>query len=139
VIAGIVIAYVLLVLPYVIWRRAYFGAWLPNTWYAKAGGPADIARGVTYLADAARAFGVVLLPFPFLLLRQGGRREHLIPATVIAGYLAWVVWVGGDGLAMYRFIVPLLPILFLLVADAFETIPVRARPHPAPSERRAHP
>jgi arabinofuranosyltransferase len=39
-----------LVIPLVLWRRAYYGAWVPNTFFAKTGGGLhQLSRGVGYL------------------------------------------------------------------------------------------
>jgi hypothetical protein len=45
------------------------------------------------------------------LTRQPG---GLIGWTVVAGYTSYVVLVGGDYMAMYRFMVPVLPLLYVL-------------------------
>src|SRR4029079_19445781 len=43
--------------PFVIFRRAYFGDWLPNTYYAKTGAPlADrLALGLDYVGSTCAA------------------------------------------------------------------------------------
>ena len=39
--------------PYLLWRHAYYGYWVPNTFYAKAGGTsgAVAAMGAGYLRE----------------------------------------------------------------------------------------
>jgi hypothetical protein len=124
------------------WRWSYFGYPLPNTFYAKTGGTlAQYARGARYVWLFAQHY---LLPWaPLLALAwlspgagSGGRegrlarergglavslREHSLLATcaVVAGcYALYIAWVGGDYMAMYRFFVPTLPLLYLLLASA---------------------
>lgn len=109
---------------YFAWRYGYYGFLLPNTFYAKVGSSADqVLRGLAYL----RAFlPVVAGPLLFLaaagaldrdLLRSQARRLMLI--GVYSGY---VVLVGGDHMPVHRFLVPLLPIFFLVMRDAFVSL-----------------
>src|SRR5258705_8954199 len=55
-------------LPFLIFRRIYFGDWLPNTWYAKTGlglaANLDLGRLYTlpFLASIAPSFGWIALP-----------------------------------------------------------------------------
>ena len=41
--------------------------------------------------------------------------------TLLAVYTAYIVWVGGDYMAMYRFFAPVIPLLYLLVGRAAAT------------------
>lgn len=118
-----------LILPWLLWRRAYYDAWLPNTWHAKTGGGvAAVERGLAYLGGGALACGVVLLLLPFALLRRGGERRHAAAAISAAAWFAYVLLVGGDGLAMYRFFVPVLPLVALLAGDAIAALWRERRP-----------
>lgn len=91
-------------------RLAYYGDLVPNTFHAKAGGgPAQWVRGGRYLAaylsdrdGLAVAAGLLV----FGLARGGAWR---LASAVVATLWAGVVWVGGDGLPMYRFAVTPLP------------------------------
>jgi hypothetical protein len=101
---------------YFLWRWNYFGHLLPNTFYAKVdAGGSQIGRGFGYL----NAFGSDLgywLAFPLAGLVVVRRRELALIAAVVLAHVAFVVWVGGDGLPMHRFFVPVLGLLCLLVA-----------------------
>jgi arabinofuranosyltransferase len=120
------VAAAVLAIPYHAWRVFYYGSWLPNTFHAKTGGGLAAAwRGVRYLGDGGLTFGILPFLVPLLLLVRGGRRAHVVPATVILGYLLYVVAVGGDGLAMFRFLVPVLPLIFLLGGEAVAAMPGR--------------
>ena len=121
---------------YFAWRYATFGYLLPNTFYAKTGGGLRQSwRGLVYVSYFSLHF---VLPWhPWIVLwawraaeerdnvqqrRWRGwfalRREHagtVIACAVVAGYTGYVVLVGGDYMAMYRFAVPVLPLLYLLL------------------------
>jgi arabinofuranosyltransferase len=115
---------------YVAWRWHVFGALLPNTFYAKTGDtPAQIERGAEYVGWFALHY---LLPWlPLLLLAgwrsglpSGLRRQPLLLtcALLVTGYALAVVWEGGDYMAMYRFLAPLLPFVYLLLVAAVRPV-----------------
>ncbi|MGE0454418.1 MAG: hypothetical protein AB7O37_23190 [Vicinamibacteria bacterium] len=99
-------------MTHLLWRHAYYGDWLPNTYFVKVGRDLDqLVRGIGYVLDYAQAFGagpLVLLPFAAVLWR----RDVAWLATAAAAVLmvAGVAAVGGDGLPMYRFLVPVVPL-----------------------------
>jgi hypothetical protein len=103
-------------LPYFLWRWSYYGYPLPNTFYAKVDpGGSQVARGFQYLQSFAKATGYwLLLPMSGLLFVPA-RTSIRILMSVTAGYVAYTVFIGGDGLPMYRFFVPSLALIFVLV------------------------
>jgi len=40
-------------------------------------------------------------------------------ALLVLGYLGYLVWVGGDYMAMFRFLVPILPLVYLLIQEGW--------------------
>ena len=105
-----------LFLPWFVWRLIYYSALLPNTFYAKVGATgAQVQRGVDYVLSYFDAGGYWLLLPIFGLLFCGRRRALLLIGSVTLALLGYVVLIGGDGLAMHRFVVPALPGLFLLL------------------------
>ncbi len=124
----LLLAFAVVYLPYFAWRYTYYGYLLPNTFYAKVGGGSAAAlRGLGYVWDAARSYGVVLplAAVGFVVARLGrGRRETATPSTrggfldllglQVLACVAFVVYVGGDQLVMHRFFVPAWPPLYLL-------------------------
>lgn len=94
-------AFVVPVGAHLVWRHAYYGQWLPNTWAIKASG---LLLRDTWGADYIRAWadgvGLVYLA-PLLLLVRPRHLQLLVPGACVLGY-AW--WVGGDFMAYGRFV-----------------------------------
>jgi hypothetical protein len=113
---------------YFAWRWRLFGQLFPNTFYAKTGGGLDQQlRGARYAGLFALHYLAPWLPLLLLAALRPGRREpdgaasRPLLAGAAAVVLAWaacVVWVGGDYMAMYRFAVPALPFLAVLIGAA---------------------
>lgn len=126
--------YLAIVLPWFLWRFSYYGDLLPNTFYAKTGGGLRAAlRGLEYAGGFALTLAV-----PFVLLVLGGfvkrtrepgnegTRERGSQGTresanqylwsVVAVYTLYIIVVGGDHFPGYRFFVPLVPPLAVLLA-----------------------
>lgn len=108
--------YLVPVLAHLAWRRSYYGAWLPNTFRAKVPEP-QWEQGFDYVLYFLTGTGAVwLLPLlaAAVLVRPGFRQALF--AAWLAADAAYLVAVGGDFME-FRFLVPLLPYLFLLAAD----------------------
>lgn len=106
--------------PYFVWRYNYYGYLLPNTFYAKVtteGVGAQVARGVAHLRTFLGVrLGWLLLPFisvPLLKRKANFAWGYLL--SIASVYISYIVYVGGDW-SVGRFFVPLLPLLYLLVA-----------------------
>jgi hypothetical protein len=107
---------------HVLWRHHYYGAWLPNTFAAKAAlpWPALLSHGLVYTADCARAYHLPLAAVGLVLLSLlrppiTWAAVWVFPLTLLAVWAGYVTAVGGDHLAMFRFYAPVLPLLALLV------------------------
>jgi hypothetical protein len=108
--------------PYFIWRYSYYGFLFPNTFYAKTGGGLDHAiRGVRYIRDFFVLPGGWLYLFALVPLITARRKWGLV-LVMCAVWIGYVVVVGGDGLAMFRFFVPVIPLLFLLAAGGLDEV-----------------
>ncbi|MEI7646113.1 MAG: hypothetical protein WCJ55_17735 [Chloroflexales bacterium] len=115
-------AFLLIFLPYYLWRLSYYGDPLPNTFYAKTGGGLrQVLRGLEYAGGFALTLGGPLLLLPLLPWLRGWRaamrswRGYLLPLALV--YSAYIVAVGGDHFRGERFFVPVLPWLAMLLAD----------------------
>jgi hypothetical protein len=103
------------------WRLAFYGDPLPNTFYAKSSSLAGQLRdGAAYLARFGARGGpfALLLAAPLVLRRRVGRAAGLC-AWMSLGQLAYVLVVGGDWMPYYRFVLPVLPLLCVLVQETF--------------------
>jgi len=109
--------FLLIFLPYFFWRWWYYRQLLPNTFYVKVGaGWPQVVRGL-YYTHVFFAFGGYWLLLPLIGLRwSSGRRSALLLGGLTLALLGYTVFVGGDALPMFRFLVPLLPAFFLLLA-----------------------
>jgi arabinofuranosyltransferase len=126
---GIVAAFVG---PFLLFRRWYFGTWLPNTYYAKTGArfSVQVEYGWAYmsrcLASLVPSFGgsgdpIVLLGWLTLaaLLVFAWRRPTLrSEAMVVLAVAVAIIVEGGDWMVLSRFWVPALPCLAVIAAAA---------------------
>ena len=116
--------YVLVIAAFVVWRWNYFGYPLPNSFYAKTGGGlAQAVRGAEYAGLFALHF---VLPWVLSAVLGLVNRAHTTPGSAarsvvrlcaagVVPYVLYIALVGGDYMAMYRFFVPVLPALYLLI------------------------
>ncbi len=102
------------------WKVAYYGELLPNTFYAKAASRSLPLRGVFYIASFLISY--FLAPFAAAAVFFGRRmaRQNGIPKTALALgvpalWCLYLVKVGGDFME-FRFMVPVMPLMMVLVA-----------------------
>jgi arabinofuranosyltransferase len=117
-----------------IFRLAYYGLPLPHTFYAKTGDHslALAAHGLGYVKFCLTEIGVVesllLLASPFVIASSATISTARIFVPLSIGY---VVVIGGDFLDLYRFFVPLFPVLYVTFAVAGVTLLGRYASSPA--------
>ncbi len=131
----------LIFIPYAVWKVFYYGDLLPNTYYAKSGGGAHIAQGLTYAWMFVKGYPstmAVLAAFLALPIAFSGKRpfraalasifaDRSLSLSVVCLLLSvvytllFVVRVGGD--FMYaRFMVPVVPLLYLSAEAAMRAL-----------------
>ncbi|MEI6500573.1 MAG: hypothetical protein WCP21_06045, partial [Armatimonadota bacterium] len=107
-----------------VWRVSYFGLWLPLPFYAKVELGSAVAKlsGVYYLHTFLWSFGAGLAGYLALLhawLRRdaaGVEAGGYVALLALLPFLAFVVLVGADWMPQYRFLVPaIVPLSLLLV------------------------
>jgi hypothetical protein len=78
-----------------------------------------LSRGARYVWNYVVQYGVLAWILPVLLYLWRSREEWLwYFAGLIALYLAYIVYVGGDGLAFHRFIAHIAPFIYTIAAAA---------------------
>jgi arabinofuranosyltransferase len=111
---------------HVLWRLAYYGYPFPNTFYAKVGSDfsSQISRGLIYTRDFFKAYGYIFIPVPVVFLLRRSTLKFPITYLLLlsGGYIAYVLGVGGDSLQSFRFLVPILPTLYLIAQDSWSQI-----------------
>lgn len=121
---------------HVLWRHAYYGEFLPNTFYAKEGGnPEALRRGLkNLLLFVSHSGGAV--GWPLVLLGAWRHRRGQFGLVVLAFICAragFVLWSGGEWVGLCRFMAPVLPLVYILLAEQFIGI---ALPGTAAGQRR---
>jgi len=109
---------------YFAWRLFYYGQLLPNPYYAKTlGGTKQYFQGVRYVWDFLSSQGIVYL----LILAAGavGLLRLLLRNPMVrlacflfSVYLGFIVYVGGDWMAGFRFFAQIFPIYSVLLASS---------------------
>jgi len=110
--------FALIYAPYLVWKQAYFGELLPNTFYAKRA-PAALAikNGAHYLLGFTTRYGYFLvIGLLMLWKRTGVNRRAIIPLFFIAAHWLFILLFGGDWMPHYRLLLPTLPLVTLLVS-----------------------
>lgn len=114
-----------MILPYLLFKLAWFGHLLPNTFHAKTGGGSHVFwRGAAYIVQGwdwpeIILFAMVLVSLPRLIRsRNSGRtgRSALAAFAFVVIFLVYILAVGGDSLGPDRFLAPMIP--FLIYAAA---------------------
>lgn len=117
-----------LVVPHFVWRRWYYGWWLPNTFYIKSSGiGGHWQQGGYYLLRVVETFHLWMVPLVviggWLARRDRGARLAVGYVTlVVALFAVYVASVAGDFMGLFRFVMPAIPLLALVTADGLRLI-----------------
>jgi len=119
------IAFFIIAIPYMTWRWSYFGYFLPNTFYAKTGkGLIQFLGGVLYTTAGIRKHGGLLFFLVALLPAIWGpfKTKGKYFAAVIVVFMFYNIYKGHDVLSLFRFFVPILPVLYGMVFIALRLL-----------------
>ena len=115
--------------PFMLWRYSYYDDWLPNTFYVKKGSVTGPYLGSAYLRSFLTEYpalcalsvigGIVALTVPAYRALRGVASHFLVLTSLFLGYM---LWAGGDYMALYRFLVPVLPFAVLLATLALHAL-----------------
>lgn len=122
----VLLPFVVVVVGHFLWRSAYYGEWLPNTYHAKHV-RAWYEAGFRYAAAATLELGMwVWLPLAAcgLALERRDRLLRMLPFAVVLPHLAYLMHIGGDHFA-FRPLDFYLPLTAPLAAAGL----VRLAPH----------
>ncbi len=115
---------------WLLWKLGYYGALLPNTFYAKAGSATSHLRGITFVLIWFQSylwFLLLLLPLPVLPRLWRARSATLVAISALAGlWILYLIKVGG-GFMEFRFFVPLVPLAMVKLVWVCSRYPERIR------------
>jgi hypothetical protein len=117
--------------PVFLWKWAYFGYPLPNTYYAKAGaGWIQIRGGWAYLMESLRdVFRGSYLPVLLAVFTLHKlTRERLYVLYLVLCFCLIVILEGGDFFPNARFVTPMLPLVFILAALGISEVSSHLQP-----------
>ena len=109
--------FLIIVLPWLIWKLVYYGALLPNSFNAKVHGISGLGFGFYYIYLFVLHY--VLLPYLLLTIWMAKRLWlKNLPAGWMLGFVfvwfIYVIAVGGDFME-YRFLVPVMPMMYISI------------------------
>jgi arabinofuranosyltransferase len=110
---------------YFFWRYEYYGYLLPNTAYAKVGATgAILERGAGYVTGALLKYNLLVVAggMAALLAVRRLRWDAAYLLVLCSALLGVVIIEGGDSFGHNRFIVPLLPIMYLAGIAGLATV-----------------
>lgn len=106
--------------PFVGFKLAYYGSILPNPFYAKTNADWEhIKAGLEYAGEYFRHYGFygigsgITLAMLFLA-RAENHRKLLVVLSLFAGYVVYIISVGGDVLKVHRFFLPVVSLSAIL-------------------------
>jgi arabinofuranosyltransferase len=116
--------YLFMLIPFGAFKLYYYGSLIPNPFYAKSGfGLEYIQSGLEYFwqfLSTVGLYGLILL-IPLIALPKLWSKYSLL-YLFVGIYFAYIILVGGDVLKVYRFFVPVLPVLYLLLAPSLSSV-----------------
>lgn len=126
-------AFTVIFAPFLLWRLFYYGEIVPNTFYAKVGYTgAQVVRGFRYTVNCASILAPMLAPLLAIFLigdrdRSGSRMSLGFAGVILLLHTVYVIAVGGDVMAAYRFYSPMLPVICLLCGVGLDRLGTRPR------------
>lgn len=112
-----------------LFRLAYYGVPLPNTYYLKVGGlplTLTLKRGLLVLYRFAWDMNWTLLALPFIVLAFRRERRALLLALLFLGQIAYSVYVGGDAWehkgGANRYIAVAIPMFYIFLTWGLEQL-----------------
>ncbi|MCP4566441.1 MAG: tetratricopeptide repeat protein [FCB group bacterium] len=116
--------YTLFLIPLAIFKLAYFGALLPNPFYAKTSfNGQQVLDGLTYTGQFFWHYlGAGVFVIPALIASRKASRPMQAIMILVGIYILYITLIGGDVLKVHRFFVPILPLIILIVVLGLSTV-----------------
>jgi hypothetical protein len=119
---SLALPFLLIFIPYLLWKQSYYGTIIPNAFQAKVRGLSGVPWGLYYVYLFLTYY--LLAPFFVLVAWQGRRiyredRRIGLLLVFTAGWVGYVILVGGDFME-FRFFVPILPLLMVAILHAIK-------------------
>jgi hypothetical protein len=108
---------------HLVFRRIYYGDFLPNTYYLKVYALDDVRRrGATYARNFLLTYSILLTlaAGAGLAIVRTDRRGVVLFATVLAT-LGYVINTGGDMFGNFRFFAHVMPVIYVFAAAGIAT------------------
>jgi arabinofuranosyltransferase len=125
-----------------LFRVAYYGELLPNTYTLKMTGfplLLRLTRGLSVTWTFIYRSGIVLFLLPFSLLWLRRNRWPLLLFGIFLAQVVYSIWVGGDAWEYWgltnRYVTVVMPLFFILLAAALEALASLVRTHLADRRR----
>jgi hypothetical protein len=117
--------FVAIVGAHILWRKNYYGEWLPNTFTAKTGDPVQqYHRGKSYIAgylgETGPAIYLIFAGAAIAVVRK--HREMLTLVALSVAVWGYIMTIGGDWMPHFRFMAPFEPFAFVLVGVGARTL-----------------
>jgi len=108
--------YVAFIVGHELFRWAYYGEWLPNTYTLKVSGVpffVRIVNGIKFVGLFLREVYVLLIVV-YIGIVFAFRSDKLFLASIFVVLVCYQAWIGGDAWNYWRFLSPAVPILVVL-------------------------
>ena len=118
------ISFSIIIIGYFVWRYTYYGYLLPNTVYAKSMGlhPRLFIEGIYYAYQNFVFLGgflFVALPIALAIFNPNKDKAVVYLFLNVLAYFGFSIISGGDWMPLQRFLVHILPMIYLLVQAGF--------------------
>lgn len=104
-----------------LWRRWYYGDWLPNTYYLKVYLLDNVHhRGFLYARNFLLAYSIITTLGVATMIAIGRRdRRAYLYALLVGTTLLYTIQIGGDMMGAFRFCAHVMPLLYVFAAAGF--------------------
>ena len=121
-----VLGFLVLAIPFTLSRWLYYGDIVPNTFFVKTGrGLRSMLGGARYTLEFLSLFGGgALICIGMLSLLDSAKRRWMSYCLGLSAvFVFYIIFLSGaDWMAMFRYYVPIIPLLILPIAKGFELL-----------------